>query len=511
MKGPRSEKGGAVERALRSRLVDVGVAHQVADRWSALQREADGSGNPRAGTQLALLSLVEGIIETLPVREARSDAEQRVITDLRRAARRVRRAFLRHHAAAVYAELTAGTARGMRLTPLTETAAARFPGLIPTTEQLAADARRTLREKEGVETDLALFLSHLLADSVAGSHLLEVMRTPHPGTEELLSEFRLTGTAQLPHALAKRVGAITTVQLANPAYLNAEDASTLESLEIAVDLALLDDQTCVCVLRGAVVNHPKYSGGRVFSSGLNLTRLYQGEVPYLFFLERELGLVSKIQRGLLGTDSGPPARESGYRSSFDAGQVFEKPWVAAVDKFAIGGGLQLLLVVDWVVAERDALLSLPAMAEGLIPGAANLRLGRFLDHRLARRMVTTNQSLRAGTPPADQLCDEVAPRGELEAAIDRAAAALLTAGGQSAVSNRRAFRVGMEPDEAFRQYMATYAWEQARCLFSPALRERLEAVWPPAARLARATTHEPSGTRAGMRGLASSVPGGSES
>ena len=52
----------------------------------------------------------------------------------------------------------------------------------------------------------------------------------------------------------------------------------------------------------------------------------------------------------------------------------------------------------------------------------------------------------------------------------------------SAASNRRAFRVGEEPLDTFRRYMAVYAREQAYCHFSPALIANLEKHWNAAQR-----------------------------
>ena len=54
---------------------------------------------------------------------------------------------------------------------------------------------------------------------------------------------------------------------------------------------------------------------------------------------------------------------------------------------------------------------------------------------------------------------------------------LTNAGAVSAVGNRRAFRVGQEPLDAFRRYASVYAREQAYCLFSPALVTNLERHW----------------------------------
>src|SRR6202007_2212811 len=65
----------------------------------------------------------------------------------------------------------------------------------------------------------------------------------------------------------------------------------------------------------------------------------------------------------------------------------EKPWIAAVDSFAIGGACQWLRVMDRVVAEEESYFSLPAHQDGIIPGCANLRLPRFMGERLARQAI----------------------------------------------------------------------------------------------------------------------------
>ena len=62
-----------------------------------------------------------------------------------------------------------------------------------------------------------------------------------------------------------------------------------------MDVALLDPQTELCVLRGDVVSHTKYAG-RLFGAGINLTHLYEGKIRYLWYLIRDLGLVNKLYR-----------------------------------------------------------------------------------------------------------------------------------------------------------------------------------------------------------------------
>src|SRR5262249_16940364 len=146
----------------------------------------------------------------------------------------------------------------------------------------------------------------------------------------------------------------------------------------AVDLVLLDDTIEVGVLRGGPATHPKHAGRRIFGSGINLTHLYRGQISLIeFMLERELGLVNKMYRG----------HGLGDFRQTDLGGRREKPWIGAVDSFAVGGACQWLLVMDRVVAADDAYFNLPAHRDGIIPGCANLRLPRFMGERLARQAI----------------------------------------------------------------------------------------------------------------------------
>jgi thioesterase DpgC len=220
-------------------------------------------------------------------------------------------------------------------------------------------------------------------------------------------------------------------------------------------------------LRGGEVEHPNYIGRRIFGAGINLTHLYRGQIAFLFYIVRDLGYVNKIYRGLSGAEHHPGEPED----------FTEKLWVAAAETYAIGGACQLLHVMDHVIAERGCRLYLPARREGIIPGASNLRLPRFVGDRLARQAILSGREFEAGTPEGDLLCDEVVQRGQVDEAIGRRVDALTSSGLVNAAANRRAIRVGQEPLDTFRAYMATYSREQAFCHFSPALIRNLEEHW----------------------------------
>ena len=162
----------------------------------------------------------------------------------------------------------------------------------------------------------------------------------------------------------------------NHGCLNAEDDASTRAMEIAIDLVLLDDAIEVGVLRGGPATHPKHAGRRIFGAGINLTHLYTGQISLIeFMLDRELGAITKMYRGHRVTSDLPVQL---------SGEAREKPWVAAVESFAIGGACQWLLVMDRVVAQRGSYFNLPARKEGIIPGCANLRLPRLVGERAAR-------------------------------------------------------------------------------------------------------------------------------
>ncbi len=401
-----------------------------------------------------------------PRRNARECAAAELIQDRSREAR-VR--FLKCHGDAVYDALTVRRSRFVRVEDLVIRAAGVVPGLVPTAQDIAAEDGSLQRDKSGLEIDQGLFLSAVLGSERSGRHLCHAMLLPRPEAQALLPQFERDGMVKLDGASVQRAGKAAVVTQDNPRFLNAEDQTSLDGAEICVDLALLDPASEIAVMRGAVVEHPKYKGQRVFGAGINLTHLYHGRIPFVWYLQRDLGYVNKIYRGLACADDAPPDEFGG--------RTVEKPWIAAVEAFAIGGHCQLLLVMDYVLAARGAFLTLPARKEGIIPGAANMRLPRFTGDRIARQAIQYERRLECDSPEGRLICDEIVEHGEMDAAVERVVDGLTNSGVVSAAGNRRAFRITQEPLDDFRAYFAVYAREQAYCHFSPALISNLERYW----------------------------------
>jgi thioesterase DpgC len=374
------------------------------------------------------------------------------------------------NAVQIYEQLTAGLSVFLRADELCRRAAAAFPDLLPSEAALAAEAPRLQRDKQGLERAQGQFLSEVLADPAAGSHLCHAMLLPLPGARERLRDYESRGELDLGGAHVQRQGKASVVTMRNPRFLNAEDESTLEPLELAIDIALLDSKSEVCVLRGGEVSHPRYAGKRLFGAGINLTHLYQGKIRYLWYILRDLGLVNKLYRGLARPEVSPEV------------DSIEKLWIGIIEGFAIGGHCQVVLTLDYVLAADGAYMTLPARKEGIIPGAANLRLARFVGARLARQAVLAERRIDCASPEGRLICDEIV--SDMDGAIARTVDRLTGSGVVSAAGNRRAFRIGEEPLDSFRRYMSVYAREQAHCHFSPALIANLEKNWNAATRRA---------------------------
>ncbi|MEU5264274.1 (3,5-dihydroxyphenyl)acetyl-CoA 1,2-dioxygenase DpgC [Amycolatopsis sp. NPDC021455] len=389
---------------------------------------------------------VDDLLAGLPSPSARTPGQREAAASALDGIRAMRADYVAAHAEAIYDELTGRRARSLRIDELVRAAARAFPGLVPTDEQMAAERARPQAEKEGREIDQGIFLRGILRADRAGPHLLDAMLQPTPRALKLLPAFTESGVVQMEAVRLERRDGVAYLTLCRDDCLNAEDAQQVDDMETAVDLALLDPAVRVALLRGGEMSHPRYRGRRVFCAGINLKKLSSGGIPLVdFLLRRELGYLHKIVRGVV-TDGSWHSR------------TIEKPWIAAVDSFAIGGGAQLLLVFDHVLAASDAYFSLPAAKEGIIPGASNFRLSRFTGPRVARQVILGGRRIRADEPDARSIVDEVVPPGELDAAID---AALARLDGEAVLANRRMLNLAEEPPEEFRRYLAEFALQQA--------------------------------------------------
>lgn len=186
--------------------------------------------------------------------------------------------------------------------------------------------------------------------------------------------------------LIERHGGVLVLTLNRPAKRNAMDGAMARALAAAVDTLDADPSLTVGVLTGAQGS---------FCTGMDLAAFLTGDIPDV------------PGRGLGGITRTPP----------------RTPMIAAVEGYAVAGGLELALACDLVVAAEDARFGLPETTRGLVAGAGGLfRLPQRIPRAVAMQYALTGELFTAADAARWGLVNQVtAPGGALAGALDLAA------------------------------------------------------------------------------------------
>jgi crotonobetainyl-CoA hydratase/dehydration protein DpgD len=241
--------------------------------------------------------------------------------------------------------------------------------------------------------------------------------------------------ATRPAVRYEKAGGIARVTLDRPEVLNAMNRRMHEELASIWDDVEVDDEVRVVVLTGA--------GDRAFTVGQDLHERAeldrQGEPPSSF--------------GSRGQPGWPRLTERFELS---------KPVIARVHGYALGGGFELALACDLVVASDTAVFALPEARLGLVPGAGGaFRLARQVPLKVAMGYLLTGRRLDAGQALRFGLVNEVVPAAELDRCVDGWIADLLGCAPLSLRAIKQAVMrsVDMPLEQAF---VASYSWEERR-------------------------------------------------
>ncbi|MGE5595297.1 MAG: enoyl-CoA hydratase-related protein [Hyphomicrobiales bacterium] len=228
---------------------------------------------------------------------------------------------------------------------------------------------------------------------------------------------------------------VAYVTITRPEVMNALHAPANHELSGVWDQFAADDEAWVAVLTG--------EGERAFSAGNDLK--YTAEMSRL----------PADQRPNLGM---PAGGFGGLTSRFD---LF-KPIIARVNGFALGGGLELALACDIIIAAEHAELGLPEPRRGLIAGALGVhRLPRQLPLKVAMGYMLTGRHMTAKRAYEVGLVNEVVPLSELDAAVDAYVQDILRCAPLSVRATKEAAMKGLDmslPDAN----VARYEWEMRR-------------------------------------------------
>jgi enoyl-CoA hydratase len=188
-----------------------------------------------------------------------------------------------------------------------------------------------------------------------------------------------------PAVLVERRDRVLVITLNRPEARNAVNAAVAEGIAGALDQLDADDELFVGVLTGA---------GKGFCAGMDLKAFVTGQRPW--FGDR--GFAGIVQR---------PGR---------------KPLIAAVEGFAVAGGLEIALACDLIVASKGAKLGVPEVKRSLVAAGGGLRrLPRRLPYGVAMELALTGEPITAERASELGLVNRLSePGGALDAALELA-------------------------------------------------------------------------------------------
>ena len=202
-----------------------------------------------------------------------------------------------------------------------------------------------------------------------------------------------------PPLLKRAQDGVLTLTINRPASLNAMDSHAHLALSEVLDDVAEDPAIRVVVLTGA--------GERAFSVGRDLKELAALEA---------------------GPQEDRDAADARWRRTTRLTDRFDfpKPLIARVNGLALGGGFELALACDLIIASSDATFALPEPRRGLIPFAGGVhRLPRQLPLKTAMGFLLTGRSLNAERALALGLVNEVCAPDQLDTVVAAWAADIL--------------------------------------------------------------------------------------
>ena len=183
--------------------------------------------------------------------------------------------------------------------------------------------------------------------------------------------------------IVENEGLIQTITINRPSKLNALNKSTIQELSEALKTADSNDNTRVVILTG--------SGDKAFVAGADISEFAHFSV-----------------------EEGKALSKKGHDDLFNMIDRMETPVIAAVNGFALGGGLELAMSSHIRIFSENARIGLPETSLGVIPGyGGTQRLAQIAGKGRAMQMVLTAEMIDANTAFSYGITNKVVPQVDL--------------------------------------------------------------------------------------------------
>jgi len=214
--------------------------------------------------------------------------------------------------------------------------------------------------------------------------------------------------------LVEQKGGIQLITINRPSQLNALNKETIQELHTALDVANKDAKTGVIILTG--------SGEKAFVAGADI---------------KEFADFSVEQGGELA--------QKGQEILFDFVANLSTPVIAAVNGFALGGGLELAMASHIRIASTNAKMGLPEVSLGVIPGyGGTQRLAQLIGRGKANEIVFTAGMLTAEEGLKWGLVNHVVEQADLLAKAEEIASKILNNSASAIASAIRSINANFE-------------------------------------------------------------------
>jgi enoyl-CoA hydratase len=209
---------------------------------------------------------------------------------------------------------------------------------------------------------------------------------------------------------------VATITFNRPEVLNALRPKTWEELEDAIKRSEVDNDIQVLVLTGA--------GDKAFVAGADISVMAQEE-GYV----GSLVVVPRMQRVTCAIED------------------CRKPVIARINGYALGGGTEIALSCDIRVASDKAILGLPEIKLGIIPGAGGTqRLSRLVGEGKAKELIFTGDHISAQEAHSIGLVNHVVYQADLDAKVDELCQKITSKGSVALQMAKEAINQGIQTD-----------------------------------------------------------------